>query len=347
VGVTLLPYRLPLASLYCENTNKIGILRSFLVIASTTHTAVKNFERPLDRSLALSIAANAIASFFAAHVANYIVIGQWKQFLVTYIFALEIFFDVDQLLPTSLDLLALPAPSLSMLAEILTVLRTCDAARSAQYLFPVVKGLAAPFALWPAIEASLKNPARLFLCVTATFFMTTLQLQKLATVLAHHAHCAHIASQQEQRRIASEYQEQVSAAIDVVHRVETEEQDLAAGSMRPYYDELCAYIREWQKAADIPKLLVVDVDASPEYRVPREPNGTRGINRSTRPVYDEEKLIPTVVRAISRKKRQRNWKRTDVFEAQSRERMIVVRARSSSPAPRDRKPMMVEEKSAC
>jgi hypothetical protein len=193
-----------------------------------------------------------------------------------------------------------------MLAEILTVLRTCDAARSAQYLFPVIKGLAAPFALWPAIEASLKNPARLFLCVTATFFMTTLQLQKLVTVLAHHAHCAHIASQQEQRRIASEYQEQVSAAIGVVHRVETEEQDLAAGSMRPYYDELCAYIREWQKAADIPKVLVVDVDASPEYRVPREPetkpNGTRGINRSTRPVYDEEKLIPTVVRAISRNK---------------------------------------------
>jgi hypothetical protein len=335
---------------FVRTTNSIEILCSLLVIASATYTAVKSYNRPFDRSLALLFATSATALFFSAHIASYLVIGTWKQLLVLYIFALAIFFDVsDRMVSNFLDLPTLPTPSLSMLAEILTVLRTCDAARSVQYLFPVVRGLAAPFALWPALKASCKDPARLLLCATATFYMATLQVQRLVAILAHHALCAHTASEEERRRIASEYQEQVSAAIDLVHRVETEEQDLAAGYKHPYYDELCSYIKEWQKAVGIPELLVVDAEASPDDCVPREPetkpNGTRGISRSTRPVYDEGKLMPTVARAVSQGKRQRN--RTEVFRAQIMKSMMVVRARSASPAPRDRRLMMAEEDSAC
>jgi len=282
-------------------------LLSLLARVSKAYTAIKAFGRTFARSRVFSIVTLTIASFFAASIANYIVKGVWPRLLLTYVFALEIFFDVDdplRMTPKSLGFTFLRQPTAPNIdVEVFTSLRTFDITQPFDYVLPIVEGLVVTLALWPAYK--VESTAKLFLCITLVFYATTLQFQKFAVLLKHRVQ---LASKASLRRPAAEATDQKS-------------------SIAPAF-----IVETWQKEVGIPEINVVDADASPENCVPKSPEfkpiGARGLGPATRPTYNAESLMPTDASITSRAEIRPARKATGISQEGSR---------SSSPAAKERK----------
>jgi hypothetical protein len=246
-----------LLSLSMRTSYTSQILLSLFVIVAAVQIAVKAFGRPFDRSLALPISATTIASILATYMTDYIVNGKWEQFFPTYIFTLEVVFDIGdplRALPKALDIPSLlPSTPPDIDAKIFTSLQTFDISKPADYLFPVSEGLVVPVPLWPSYNTD--NHTKLFLCAVLVFYITTLQSQKVSALLKH-IYAQRLAAEQQQIKDEAtadiycttvEQDCEILAAIAEIHRIEGDGKCVT--NRREYeicrlYDNLCGLVKE-------------------------------------------------------------------------------------------------------